>query len=396
MHGGVTCADAASAGRLGQGFGQRHGGQNKGRWRFVIGGTTMSSSRSRLPVPLPPRLALFAALVLALVAGVAACSGGGTTGLAGISPTGSPSQLQNQYVTTVQRVLQSVVQISTSNSTGSGVVYDTKGDIVTNAHVVGNATTVKVREPVGTKQLNATVIGAFAPDDLAVIRVQNNAGTLKPAKFGDSNDVQVGQIVLAMGNPLGLIDSVTQGIISATGRTVGEGSGSSALITAAIQTSAAINPGNSGGALVNLNDQVIGIPTLAARLPDEGGAAPGIGFAIPSDTVMNIAGQLIKYGKVTKSDRASLGITAEDAETTSGQSAGVAVVSVNPGSAAASAGVQPGDIIVGLNNQQTATLQHLQTAVAQYPPGTKVTIHYTRDGSATVRSGTGTLGTLSG
>jgi S1-C subfamily serine protease len=354
----------------------------------------MSSSRSRLPVRLPPRLALVAALAFALVAGVAACSGG-TTGLAGISATGSPSQLQNQYVTTVHRVLQSVVQISTSSSTGSGVVYDTKGDIVTNAHVVGNATTVKVREPVGTKQLNAKVIGAFAPDDLAVIRVQSDAGTLKPASFGNSNDVQVGQIVLAMGNPLGLIDSVTQGIVSATGRTVGEGSGSSALITAAIQTSAAINPGNSGGALVNLNDQVIGIPTLAARLPNEGGAAPGIGFAIPSDTVKNIAGQLIKDGKVTRSDRASLGITAQDAGSSTGQTDGVAVISVASGGAAATAGVQPGDVIVGLNQTRITSLAVLQTTLAQYPPGTRVTIHYVRDGESTPRTASVTLGSLS-
>jgi len=353
----------------------------------------MSSSRSRLPGSLPARLALLAVPALALLAGVAACSSG-TSGSG--SGTASDSHTQSQYEQVVNHVLPSVVQISTSNSTGSGVVYDSKGDIVTNAHVVDGATTVMVREPTGTNEVAATVVGTFPPDDLAVVRVQSNTSGFKPAVWTDSNDVKVGQIVLAMGNPLGLTDSVTQGIVSATGRTVGEGSGSNALITAAIQTSAAINPGNSGGALVNLNDQVIGIPTLAARLPDGGGAAPGIGFAIPSDTVRNIAGQLIKDGKVTKSDRASLGITAEDAETTSGQSAGVAVVSVSPGSAAASAGVQPGDIIVGLNNRQTATLQHLQTAVAQYPPGTKVTIHYTRDGSATVRSGTGTLGTLSG
>jgi S1-C subfamily serine protease len=141
---------------------------------------------------------------------------------------------------------------------------------------------------------------------------------------------------------------------------------------------------------------VVGIPTLAAQLPDQGGAAPGIGFAIPSDTVKNIAGQLIKDGKVTKSDRGSLGITAQDAVGSSGDPAGVAVVSVSPGSTAASAGVKAGDIIVGINNQKITSLQHLQTALAQYPPGTKVTIHYTRDGSATVHAGTGTLGSLSG
>jgi len=294
----------------------------------------------------------------------------------------------------VQRVLPSVVQISTSNSTGSGDVYDSSGDIVTNGHVVGNATTVSVREPGGTKEVSAKVIGTFPPDDLAVIRVQSDAGSLKPATFGNSDDVQVGQIVLAMGNPLGLSDSVTQGIVSATGRTVGEGGGSTALITAAIQTSAAINPGNSGGALVDLADQVIGIPTLAAQLPGEGGAAPGIGFAIPSDTVKNIAGQLIKNGKVTKSDRAALGITAQTAADASGTATGVAVISVSPGSAAAMAGVQPGDVIVGINDEHVSTLQELETALAQLTPGTKVTVRYTAGGSATVHSGTGTLGSL--
>ena len=357
----------------------------------------MSSSRSRLPWPRPTRparparLALLAAPALALLAGVAACSSG-TSG-SGSGSSGTPPT-QTDYEQVVNHVLPSVVQISTSNSTGSGVVYDSKGDIVTNAHVVGSATTVTVREPVGTKEMNATVVGTYPPDDLAVVRLPAGATGFKPAAWGNSDDVQVGQIVLAMGNPLGLTDSVTQGIVSATGRTVGEGGGSAALITAAIQTSAAINPGNSGGALVNLSDQVVGIPTLAAQLPDQGGAAPGIGFAIPSDTVKNIAGQLIKDGKVTKSDRASLGITAQDAATSSGERAGVAVVSVTSGGAADSAGVKAGDVIVGLNNQKVTSLEHLQTALARYSPGTRVTIHYSREGSATVLSGTGTLGSL--
>lgn len=358
----------------------------------------MSLSRTRLPGSLPPRRALLAVPALALVAGVAACSGG-TSGSGSGSGSGSAGtsagQAQGQYEQVVDHVLPSVVQISTTSATGSGVVYDSKGDIVTNAHVVGDATTVMVREPVGTKEVNATVVGTFPPDDLAVVRVQSGAGSFKPASWANSDNVQVGQIVLAMGNPLGLTDSVTQGIVSATGRTVSEGGGSVALITAAIQTSAAINPGNSGGALVNLSDQVVGIPTLAAQL-QQGGAAPGIGFAIPSDTVKNIAGQLIRYGKVTKSDRASLGITAQDAETSSAEPAGVAVVSVSPGGAAARAGVKPGDVIVGLDNLKITSLEQLQTAVAQYSPGTKVTIHYTRNGSAAVHSGTGTLGSLSG
>jgi putative serine protease PepD len=326
---------------------------------------------------------------------VAACSSGTSSSSSGGGSGGSASQLQNQYETVVDHVLPSVVQITTSNSTGSGVVYDSSGDIVTNAHVVGTATSVAVREPVGNKEMAATVVGTFTPDDLAVIRVSNASG-LKPATFANSNNVQVGQIVLAMGNPLGLTDSVTQGIVSATGRTVGEGSGSTALITAAIQTSAAINPGNSGGALVNLSDQVIGIPTLAAQLPDQGGAAPGIGFAIPSDTVRNIAGQLIKDGRVTKSDRASIGITGETSANGSGKGVGVGVVSVTPGGTAAQAGIAAGDVIVGVNNQQISSLADLQYVLAQLSPGARVTLHYTSDSSSTTHSGTGTLGSLAG
>jgi putative serine protease PepD len=334
-------------------------------------------------------------VALAVAVGVTACSSG-ASGTNSAGSDAAPAQLQAGYEQVVRHVLPSVVQISTSNSTGSGVVYDRSGDIVTNAHVIGSATTVTVREPVSNAGLTATVVGTFPPDDLAVIRVQSDAGSLKPATFANSEKVEVGQVVLAMGNPLGLSDSVTQGIVSATGRTVGEGNGSSALITGAIQTSAAINPGNSGGALVNLADQVVGIPTLAAQLPDQGGAAPGIGFAIASYTVQNIARQLIKSGKVTRSDRASLGIAAETAADASGTEVGVTVITVSPGSAAAMAGLKPGDLVVGLNNDRITTLEELQMVLAQLTPGTKVTVHYVRDGSATVHSGTGTLGSLTG
>ena len=228
-----------------------------------------------------------------------------------------------------------------------------------------------------------------------MIRVETDAGSLKPAKFANSNDAQIGQIVLAMGNPLGLTDSVTQGIISATGRTVGSGEpdGGKALITAAIQTSAAINPGNSGGALVTLDNEVIGVPTLAARLPDQGGAAPGIGFAIPSNTVKNIANQLIKTGKVTNSDRATLGITAETAANASGDPAGVAVLAVDKGGTAANAGVKAGDVIVGINDQGVSTVEQLEGTLSLLAPGTKVTIKYTR-GTSTVHEGSAKLDSL--
>ncbi len=335
---------------------------------------------------------LVALSVTGVLAGCSSTSSGTAAGVLG----GSASKLQSQYEQVVQHVLPSVVQITTNGSTGSGVVYDTSGDIVTNEHVIGTATTVEVVDSVGDKTLMAKVVGEFAPDDLAVIRVENDASSLKPAAFANSSDAQIGEIVLAMGNPLGLTDSVTQGIISATGRTVGsdEPGGGKALITAAIQTSAAINPGNSGGALVNLEDQVIGVPTLAATLPGEGGGlAAGIGFAIPSNTVKNIANQLIKTGKVTNSDRATLGITAQTAASANGTPAGVAVLAVSSGGTAATAGVEAGDTIVGIDDQSVRSLEELESALSTLSPGTNVTIKYTK-GTSTVHQGSAKLDSL--
>ena len=164
------------------------------------------------------------------------------------------------------------------------MVYDTAGHMVTNAHVVGAATSFQVFMAGSVSPLPARLTGSYPPDDLAVIQV-TGAAHLVPARFGDSSRLRVGDIVLAMGNPLGLASSVTDGIISAVGRTVSESpeAGSpGATLPDVIQTSAAINPGNSGGALADLADQVVGIPTLAAT--DQqlgGGAAPGSGSPSP-------------------------------------------------------------------------------------------------------------------
>jgi S1-C subfamily serine protease len=175
---------------------------------------------------------------------------------------------------------------------GSGIVYDAHGDVVTNAHVLDGATRVTIRLSDGTKHA-ATLVGKSTGNDLAVVRL--SGVTPRPAAFADSSKLQVGDLVLAIGNPLGLASSVSQGIVSATGRSASEGNG--VTLKSAIQTSAAINPGNSGGALVNLSQEVVGIPTLAALDPEMGGApAPGIGFAIPSNTVRKVADQLIQRG----------------------------------------------------------------------------------------------------
>jgi len=354
-----------------------------------------------------PRRAGPGLVLLAIAASVAACSGGSSaSGSPASSAAGTaspvpripaaagPANLQQQYERVVARVLPSVVQITTSEGLGSGVVFDTKGDIVTNAHVVGSAKNVRVRLPSASKTLAARVLGVFAPDDLAVIRVQNPPATLRPATFAKSSAVRVGEIVLAMGNPLGLTGTVTDGIVSATGRTVSEGQGSSAVLISAIQTSAPINPGNSGGALVSLAGQVVGIPTLAASDPQMGGAAVGIGFAIPSDTVTSIAPQLIATGTVTNSGRAALGVMVETVANSSGQPAGVGVVSVKPGFPAAQAGIRAGDVILAVNGQPTDSVTALQSVLATLKPGDQVQVRLSRDGSQ--RTVTATLGSLTG
>lgn len=351
-----------------------------------------------------------AAAALCATALLAGCSGSGTESAAdatspapkaATSPAkaAAPSvsnDLQNAYQKVVKDVLPSVVQITTGEGLGSGVVYDARGHVVTNAHVVGEEKKFKVTTARGSRSLNATLVASYPEQDLAVIKIDDAPKDLKPVTFGDSGKVEIGQIVLAMGSPLGLSGSVTQGIVSATGRTVSEpsgGGGTGATLSNMVQTSAAINPGNSGGALVNLSDQVIGIPTLAATDPQMGeGAAPGIGFAIPASTVRNIADQIIKDGKVTNSGRAALGITGRTIVGEGFEGAGVSVVSVKDGGPADKAGIEAGDIVVKFGGTAVSTMQALSEALAGKKPGDTVDVTVDRDGSRkTVRV---TLGTI--
>ncbi|MFC4011462.1 S1C family serine protease [Nonomuraea purpurea] len=297
------------------------------------------------------------------------------------SPTASAvaplHPIETAYEKVIADVLPSIVQITTKVGLGSGIVYDSAGHIITNAHVVGQGTEMNVTTATGGTARPAKLVKAFSAGDLAVIKV-DNANGLRPARFGDSSKLRVGQIVLAMGNPLGLSGSVTNGIVSALGRTVSEpqNPGSpGATIAGAIQTSAAINPGNSGGALVDLSGQVIGIPTLAAINPDlGGGAAPGIGFAIPSNTATDIARQIITYGKVTNSHRAALGIRGSTIVDIDGQPIGVSVARVEPGGGADKAGIRVGDVIVSINGKQTPTMAALSETLTTLKPGTKAQV----------------------
>ena len=328
--------------------------------------------------------------------GTSAASSSGASGSSGGSA--ALDALQSDYERVVGDALPSVVQISTDSGLGSGVVYDAKGDIITNAHVVGRATRFQVTQPTGGSPLAATLVGSYPSGDLAVIRV-SGGGSLKPAKFGDSTKLKVGQIVLAMGSPLGLTGTVTQGIVSALGRTVTSKDatdGATITVGDAIQTSAAINNGNSGGALVDLAAEVVGIPSAAALNPELGdSAAPGIGFAIPSATATRIADQLIASGKVTDSGRAALGVKVIGVVDSSGVPIGVGLAEVPADSPAGKAGLKVGDVITAVNGSPTPDPTTLSQLLVALKPGQQVKVDYTApDGSK--QSANVTLGTLNG
>ncbi|MDL4817420.1 S1C family serine protease [Actinomadura opuntiae] len=341
------------------------------------------------------------ALAAAGMVALAGCSGsdGSPKARADASApvSGSAQQLQQQYEKVVDSVLPSVVKIATDQGEGSGVVYDAKGDIVTNAHVVAGAHKIEVTTSGGGSPLNASLVGSFAADDLAVVKV--DGGSLRPASWGDSGKADVGQIVLAMGNPLGLAGSVTNGIVSALNRTVStkqEGAFPGATIADAIQTSAPINPGNSGGALVTLSGQVIGIPTAAASDPQMGGAAVGIGFATPSNTVKKIVPQLIQNGKVSQSGRAALGVTVRAiVDPASGRPVAVAVVGVAKGGGADQAGIKPGDLITAVNGTPTPDPTSLGSLLAGLKPGDSIKVQVQQP-DGTKKQVSVTLGQLPG
>jgi len=283
---------------------------------------------------------------------------------------------------------------------GSGVIYDAGGDIVTNAHVVANAQALRVTLATG-RAYDARLVGADTADDLAVVHI--DAGRLPAARFAASGTYRVAQTVLAIGNPLDLKQSVTSGLISALGRTVRESN--AAYLPDAIQTSAPINPGNSGGALVPLDGAVVGIPTLEATDPqnNNGGAAQGIGFAVPGGRVTSIASQLIATGRVAHTGRADLGVVATDARQqdqargffgnggdTVPTVAGAIVQDV--GGPAATAGMRQGDVITAVDGQAIGGEDDLLAALAQRPPGDTVALTLDRDGGMlTVRVRLGEL-----
>ncbi|MCH0541628.1 trypsin-like peptidase domain-containing protein [Streptomyces sp. MUM 203J] len=361
-----------------------------------------------LPRLLPgARAVVCAVAVAALVGGCSGARSGGPAGagagqaaVTASARAAAPRQaddLQSDYQTVIRNVLPSVVTIEAGRSLGSGVVYDGQGHIVTNAHVVGDSSDFRVTVATREQPLTARLVSSYPEQDLAVIKLEGALPDgVRPARFGDSTQVEVGQIVLAMGSPLGLSGSVTQGIVSAIGRTVSTtrtDGAPGATIGNMVQTSAPVNPGNSGGALVNLDSEVIGIPTLAAADPEPGGGqASGIGFAIPVSMVRTVADQIVEFGEVRDSGRAALGISGRTVLDDSYQPAGVAVEQVLPDGAAEEAGLRVGDTITRVGDTEITTITSLLEALASRQPGDEVPVRFLREGRS--RTVTVTLGEM--
>ena len=258
---------------------------------------------------------------------------------------------------------------------GSGVIIDAaKGYVVTNNHVVDNANSIKVQLSDGRK-FDAKVVGKDPRSDIALIQIQDPKN-LTAIKIADSDALRVGDYTVAIGNPFGLGETVTSGIVSALGR-----SGLNAEnYENFIQTDAAINRGNSGGALVNLNGELIGINT-AILAPDGGNI--GIGFAIPSNMVKNLTAQMVQYGQVKRGELGILGteLNSELAKAMKVDAQRGAFVSqVMPNSSAAKAGIKAGDVITSLNGKPISSFAALRAEVGSMPIGSKVTLGLLRDG----------------
>ena len=275
----------------------------------------------------------------------------------------------------INRVKLAVVEVSTDKGLGSGEFIRKDGYVVTNYHVVAGGSSYSVRLNDGST-VGARLVGTDPADDLAVVKI--NGSNYTTIALGNSSDVKIGQSVLAIGNPLGNANTVTEGIVSAR-RSVNEGQGMGELLNA-IQTSAAINPGNSGGALVDLGGNLVGIPTLNAVDPEFNTPAAGLGFAIPSNRVAFIVPQLIQYGKVVRTGRPFLGVqnTGEVTPAIASQynlpvDHGVRI-SVRPGGPAAQAGMPNGAIIVKVGSTNINSYEDLTDALSRYNPGATVNI----------------------
>jgi serine protease Do len=260
-------------------------------------------------------------------------------------------------------------------SLGSGVIVRKDGTILTNNHVIQGADEIRVTMSDG-RSFEAKLVGTDPKSDLAVLKMQNAPADLTPLPFGDSNKLRLGEVVIAIGNPFGVGQTVTMGIVSALGRA------NMGIVDYEdfIQTDAAINPGNSGGALVNLKGELVGINTA---ILSRSGGYQGIGFAIPSDMVESIIGSLIEEGKVV---RGWLGVMIQDLTPELAkaleleQTSGVLVSEIMPDTPAAKAGIRAQDVIIEVAGKKMSSSAQLRREVAAHRPGSKVEMKIVRDG----------------
>ncbi len=339
-----------------------------------------------------------------LLSATAAAPGGvfaqrGDAAPRGITPRGPLGADELANIELFRRLSPSVVHITTlevardffsravqqvPRGTGTGFVWDAQGHVVTNFHVIQGADGARVTLADQSTH-RATLVGAFPDRDLAVLKIELPRERLAPIPLGNSRDLQVGQRVYAIGNPFGLDQTLTTGIVSALNREID--SVNQRTIRGAIQTDAAINPGNSGGPLLDSAGRLIGVNTA---IYSPSGASAGIGFAIPVDEVNRIVPRLIRDGRIT---RPALGISAasESVQRALRLPDGVALVQVAPGGPAARAGLRafargadgsvvPGDVITAINDEPVKNLDDLLTVLERHQPGDRVTLSVWRAG----------------
>ncbi|GAB3165630.1 hypothetical protein GCM10027059_23400 [Myceligenerans halotolerans] len=301
-----------------------------------------------------------------------------------VSSSGDAPDWQAVSAAVSESVVSIQVATQQGEGEGSGVVIDADGRILTNNHVVSGAEKVQVTLADG-RLFDATVVGTDAATDLAVVQLEDAPDDLSPATLGDSDAVSVGDPVMAVGNPLGLENTATTGIVSALNRPVSASSrsGGDVVVTNAVQTDAAVNPGNSGGPLFNASGEVIGINSSILTLSNstQQSGSIGLGFAIPSNLASNVSGQLIDDGSA---EHAFLGVSLSDGTAAADgvTRLGARVEQVIAGSPAEEAGLQVGDVIVAIGDDPVDGSESLTAFVREHAAGEEVTLTVVRDGEA--------------
>src|SRR5215467_1927272 len=330
-----------------------------------------STKRARLGRRTAPALALLLGLGLFAPAfGQQAPQTRGSEKTTEATQTASPSEFSRAFINAARRIKPAVVhvKVGTRGATGSGVIVSSDGYILTNNHVASAANELTVKLSDG-RELRARRIGVDQTTDLALIKVE--AQNLPYATLGDSSKLEQGEWVIALGSPFGLEQTMTAGIVSATGRQFG------GTYDNYIQTDASINPGNSGGPLINMNGEVIGINTM---IYSRSGGGEGIGFSVPSNMARKVQEQLARNGRVT---RGFLGVSLQESQTAGG---GAVIGDLSEGGPASKSGLRGGDVVVEFDGKPVKTSKQLSEIVADTPVGKAVKLKYVRDGQTQTTS----------